>query len=158
MLDSMKSSIQCYVAIFALTMLSSCRGGAEGAADRPTCTPVSGILTFRGTPVAGATVTLHPETKGYGAFGISDYTGKFVLTTFKQADGVVPANYKISVRKLETTTTPIAGMDSPDYDPNAVETPAKDLLPVKYSQFTKSGLSVTVEKTPITDLKLDLVE
>jgi len=154
----MKNSFPfCLIAI-TLVALSGCSGGAEGVAEHPDCTPVSGIVTFKGAPVEGATVSLHPEAKGYGAFGISDRNGAFVLTTFDKGDGAVPANYKISVRKLEAAKTTAAGMDSPDYDPNVSEVPPKDLLPVKYSQFTKSGLTVNVGNTPITDLKLDLVE
>lgn len=102
-------------------------------------------------------MSLYPTGKGHGAFGISDDSGKFVLGTFGKGDGAVPGEYKISVKKLDASTSgaqPRQG--DPGYDPNPKPADPKHLLPEKFGDFTKSGLSATIGNTAISDLKVEL--
>ncbi|WLD11774.1 carboxypeptidase-like regulatory domain-containing protein [Planctellipticum variicoloris] len=141
----------------ALGLLTGCGGGAKIPKDRPVPTKVSGIVTLDGVPVEGATVTLHPTAKGYGAFGISDSSGKFALGTFGKGDGAVPGDYKISVKKLEVVAGGAQpGQDDPGYDPNPKAVVPKHLLPETYADFTKSGLSTKVGTEAMSDLKIEL--
>ncbi|HET6425855.1 MAG TPA: carboxypeptidase-like regulatory domain-containing protein [Planctomycetaceae bacterium] len=138
------------------TALAGC-GDSAPKVKHPDRTKVSGTVTLKGTPVEGATVTLHPVQKGNGAFGITDASGKFTVGTFEKTDGAVPGDYKISVRKLEAATggaQPAPG--DPGYDPAAKPTEPKHLLPAKYLDFNKSGLDVKVGTEPITNLELKL--
>lgn len=141
----------------AVGLVVGCGGGAAVPKDRPACTKVSGVVTLDGTPLEGATVTLHPNGKGHGAFGTSDASGQFVLETFVKGDGAVPGDYKISVKKVEGAaggTQPAPG--EPGYDPNPKPVVPKSLLPEKYADFTKSGLSVQVGTEAMSDLKIEL--
>ena len=136
--------------------LVGCGGGAGVPKDRPKTTPYSGILTMDGKPVEGASVTFHPKQGGHAATARTDAEGKFVLQTFVEGDGAVPAEYGISVIKLQNAKSTAVSMDDPKYDPNAKETPPAHLLPVAYSNFTKSGLSETVGAEPVVDKKLEI--
>jgi len=133
-------------------------GGSDKFKDaRPKTTPVSGTITMDGAPVEGATVTLHPTQGGSAATGVTDSSGHYSLMTFEKGDGAVPAEYKVSVRKLAPSTAgPQPGPDDPGYDPNPKEEPIKHLLPEKYAEFLKSGLSATIATEPKTDLNFDL--
>ncbi|HUQ69528.1 MAG TPA: carboxypeptidase-like regulatory domain-containing protein [Planctomycetaceae bacterium] len=140
----------------ALWMLG-CGGSGGKPVTHPATTPVSGTVTLKGTPVEGATVTLHPIQKGNGAFGVTDASGKYVLGTFETADGAVPGEYKVSIVKLSSTDggkQPAPG--EPGYDPNATPAAPKHLVPEKYTDFTKSGLSAKIDATPKTDLDFKL--
>lgn len=126
-------------------------------AARPKTTPVSGKVTLDGAPVEGATVTLHPTLGGNSATGMTDSSGQFKLMTFEKDDGAVPAEYKVSIRKLAASAAgPAPGPDDPGYDPNPKEEPPKHLLPEQYADFLKSGLSATISTEPKTDLNFDL--
>lgn len=144
--------------ILVTAALIGCAGDSgTGSAKRPACTKVSGIVTLNGDPVEGASVMLHPAAKGSPAMGITDFGGRFVLETFEKADGVVPGEYKITVRKMEAGTAPAAPKEGePQGGDGPKPTEPTNLLPVKYLEPEGSGLSVTVGKEPITALELKL--
>ncbi len=139
-------------------LIVGCGGGADGEPkDRPKRTPVSGSVTLKGSPVDGATVTFHPTSGGSAASGRTDSDGHFVLGTFAVDDGAIPTNYKVSIVKMEggiEAAQPAPG--DPGYDPYAKQPTPKHLIPEKYSNFIKSGLTADVTTTPITDLEFKL--
>lgn len=139
-------------------LISGC-GGSSEPADRPERTQVSGTVTYQGNPVDGAIITLLPDDPtAKGAYATTDSSGKFQLSTFGGNDGAVPGNYKVSVRKLESISAPQPNPGDPGYDPSAPEPEPKHLLPEKYADPHKSGLTVTVGQQPISDLKLELTD
>ncbi len=134
-----------------------CGGGADPEKGREPRTPVSGVVMHDGKPVEGATVMLHSNMGGKGATGVTNSSGAFKLGTYGADDGALPGEYKVSVRKLEAApTTKQPGPDEPGYDPNPKPFVPKHLLPEKYADFTKSGLTATVGKEAVTDLKFEL--
>lgn len=137
--------------------LFGCGGAGAEPKDRAARTPVSGILTLKGTPVEGAIVTLHPTQGGSAATGRTDAAGKFVLGTFSADDGAVPASYNVSVVKLDATASgPQPEPGEPGYNPDPKPVVPKHLLPEKYSNFAKSGLKQDVGAEPITNWELKL--
>lgn len=137
--------------------MSGCGGGGAEPKNRPQRTPVSGILTLKGTPVEGATVTLHPTQGGTAATGRTDASGKFVLGTFSADDGAVAASYNVSVVKLDATASaPQPAPGEPGYNPDPKPVAPKHLLPEKYANFVKSGLKQDVGAEPITNWELKL--
>jgi hypothetical protein len=84
--------------------------GCGGAAGRPIKT--EGLITLDGKPVAGATVTFHPEKeRGRAATGLTDEDGVFLLQTFVSGDGALPGDYKVTVIKTEALAAPPAAGD-----------------------------------------------
>jgi hypothetical protein len=132
-------------------------GGGPPDVKHPDRTKMSGTVMMNGAPVEGATVTLHPVQKGTAAFGITDASGKYVLGTFEKADGAIPGEYKVSIQKMSAEASgPQPSPGDPGYDPNAKSEPSKHLLPGKFADFTKSGLSANVTTTPNEALNFDL--
>lgn len=74
--------------------------GGAGGANKLTTHKVKGKVTLGGNPVAGASVTFSPKTKGVPpAMGLTDAQGIYILTTYDAGDGAVEGTYKVMVYK-----------------------------------------------------------
>ena len=63
--------------------------------------PVTGVITYRGKPVAQAEVTFFNAEKNRSAFGKTNDKGEYKLTTFSPNDGAVEGQHVVTVVKLE---------------------------------------------------------
>jgi len=63
----------------------------------PTLAPVSGTITLDGTPLPGATIRLIPTAGQRAAIGLTDDSGKYVLTTSQEGDGAAPGIYRVTI-------------------------------------------------------------
>jgi hypothetical protein len=70
--------------------------------DRPLTAPVRGQVTYRGRPVAGATVSFLCPGAPRPAIGTTDASGNYVLTTFEPNDGAVVGTHVVTVRQFST--------------------------------------------------------
>jgi len=133
-------------------------------AKTPATSSVTGVVTFNGTPLEGAQVTFfgegrpaagprprlghhHPvlprhraatRPKGHprhAALGIADAQGRFQLMTFGPGDGALPGEYVVVITKTEAGST----------DPNNPYAPVRSLIPERYGDRAKSGLTATVQ-------------
>src|SRR5262245_9551710 len=59
--------------------------------------PISGKITIDGAPLAGAGITLTPKEGGRPAFGETDESGTFHITTSKSGDGAMRGVYRVTV-------------------------------------------------------------
>jgi hypothetical protein len=125
-------------------------------------TPVRGVVTLEGTPVAGATVLFMPdgqdEARPASGFTLSD--GTFRLTTYRPDDGALAGKYRVLVQKTE------AAKDRGTAERSALER-AKDkredessqkhrkpALPETYARFDTTPLRCTVPVTGAVTLDL----
>jgi len=61
-----------------------------------------GLVTYDDKPLGGATVQFIPlDTRGQPALGVTDSNGVVRLTTYNPEDGVLPGDYKITVKKMK---------------------------------------------------------
>ncbi|ADB16662.1 hypothetical protein Psta_1988 [Pirellula staleyi DSM 6068] len=137
---------------------SGCGGSSqprpEGALDT---TPLVGKVTLQGTPVAGATVlTTHEDPSKPGGYATTDADGTFTLTTYVQGDGAVPGKHFVSVKKIAGGAATETEFNPDTYNPNGGQSQVAHELPVKYSEFSTSGLTVTVTTSGTTELNIDL--
>ncbi len=123
-----------------------------GCDANPKTYPLSGVVTLDGQKIAGATIVFVPVAPATEvASATSKDDGSFTATTFVSGDGCFPGQYKVKVYKYEGLPIPPAMAEPPkDYDPDnrVISPPPKNLLPVKYFDESKSGLSVTVNPQP----------
>jgi uncharacterized protein DUF6795 len=150
----------CVLACVALVVgLAGCGTTSDiGAAS------VSGTVTYNGSPVEGATVSFVPtDDAGKMAAGTTDAQGKFTLTTVQAGDGAVPGAYQVAVSKIEGGAA--AGETQTEEEAYAQAFPGsspekapevKDLLPAKYKDASKSGLTATVESGGGNDFPFEL--
>lgn len=146
--------------IFCLSLLylSLVCGTGCGHRDRgnlPDVYPVTGTVTMDGKPVADAVLSFQLMDGTRGAIGQTDSQGRYTLTTFHSEDGAVPGEYRISVMKFSTPPPDYPVRKSED-DENYIDFVPKNLLPKKYSDAQKSGLTATVDKERnVIDISLD---
>lgn len=148
-----------------LVTVAVCLSGCDSGPNNPDTYPVTGTVTYKGSPVEGATVVLTPVTAGLqGASGNTDADGNFELMTFSAGDGALPGEYKVRVFKYEIVAEPAAeeGEEmTPEEEEEAYtgeeddESASPNLLPAKYENAATSGISHTVTESPTT-LNIDL--
>jgi len=134
--------------------------------SKPPTYPVTGTVTWRGKPLAGAVITFVPTAAdGEAASAISDSEGKYALTTWEAGDGARPGQYRVKLSKQDRATVDPSKMvknltieeEQKIYVENKKPPPpAKSLIPSKYQDDQTSGLVHTVENKPTTfDIKME---
>ena len=132
------------------------RSDDQWTEDRPATVPAKGVLTYKGQGVEGATVILAPESTGPEAYGASAATGsggEFSLATFPPDEGAVPGRYRVGVTKFEAPQT---AEPAASHEEAATVAPPKALLPEKYADPAKSGLTIEIPEGGKTDIKIEL--
>jgi len=112
--------------LFLFALLTGC--GPNG----PRTYRIPGKLVYNdGSPVPGASVVLQTKVEGQtiSARGMAAPDGKFVLTTFKQDDGVVAGEHQVAVSPLPA--------------PDGAK-PVAPPVPIKYWDFGSSGMKTSV--------------
>lgn len=119
--------------LLSLAALSGC-GKSTGAGT----IPATGIVTFDGTPVEGASITFQPigSDAKLASQATTDAAGKFELSTYasggKFHPGIAPGQYAVSITKLDTASI------------RDTLSPPKNLLPAKYANPNSSMLKAEV--------------
>lgn len=125
--------------------------GCGGGSDAPPTAPVSGIVKYNGSPLAGAQVTFRGG--GHTGIGVTGPDGTYTLSTFGDGDGATLGEKQVTVTKRITVGGGSATGGSQTMEEAAAaaergETagPPKveSAVPEKYSDPTTSGLSYTV--------------
>lgn len=139
------------MSLLLLSLASCFVGCGEGKpAHIPDLVPYSVKITHNGSPVDGAKVILSPASGTFSAAGDTDANGVAVLKTEGQYEGVVPGEYMVSVTKYEIIKTDFGPVPSDpkeyaEYERKLKAQPKpKNLLPEKFSSFSKSGLKASV--------------
>lgn len=110
-------------------------GGDKADARRVPVYPVQGTITFRGQPVPGAVVTLHPTAPAEGVPSPRAQVGRdgsLRVSTYDGGDGAPAGEYIVTVKWFKLVG---AGND-------VVAGP--NVIPPKYSAPASSGLVVQV--------------
>jgi hypothetical protein len=135
--------------------------GCGSGTPLPETVPVTGVVSYQGNPVEGAQVVLNnTDPKGRPASGMTDVQGRFSLETYvdaaNKAKGAMPGMYKGTITKVEQSTMSseemmkAAGQNKP--------VGAKQLLPEKYGNLSKTDLNIEIKKGNNEPLKLDLTD
>jgi len=150
--------VRCAFVLAAAALLTAGCGGESF----PETYPVTGVVTFKGKPLAGADVQLVPSDPAVrSAGGTTDAEGKFSVTTYfnpqNQTEGAMAGEYAVTVSKIESREV------SADVEPTQAMAqmmkqggPPKNLVPKKYQAPNTSGFKVSVGETPPEPLKLEL--
>src|SRR5947209_3838508 len=114
--------------------------------------PVQGVVTLEGTPVAGATVLFMPDGQDEGrpATGFTSPDGTFRLTTFRPDDGALAGKYRVLVQKAEAAKDRSAAEQSAlerakaKREEEVAQKKRKPSLPEAYAKFETTPLRCTV--------------
>ena len=134
------------VLLVAAAILAGCSGPPS---DRPATYPVTGTVTYNGSPLADANLNFQLADGSGASVAKTDAQGKYSVQTFVSGDGARPGEYKVAITKFETIESDPNQVptDSEEYAPPSGDEqapPAKNLLPPKYADPNNSGLTATV--------------
>lgn len=94
----MKLSILKSVVVIPILFVFGCGGdGGPKPIEVQKTVPVSGIVTYKGKPLANASVIFHALDGKVAARGMSDGAGTFRLSTYSADDGAPVGTYKVTV-------------------------------------------------------------
>jgi len=135
--------------------------GCGDTTPKESTAPVSGVVTYNGTPVEGATVVFGADSgQPKSATAITDASGRFELSTYQKADGAIPGSYSVAISKIET----IPGMTE-DEEHEAISAgkevriaETKQVLPAKYGDSKKSGLKADVSADGANEFEFALTD
>lgn len=130
----------------------------------------SATLTYKGEPLAEATVTLVPQESGKrSAAGVTDASGVVHFTTLAGGDGAIPGSYKVTVTKTSESValkpavdfTDVEAMKKAETERNKAASltggaAPKDLLPTKYKLAESTPLKCDVQASGANKYKFEL--
>jgi hypothetical protein len=128
-------------ALLATVLLAGC--GSRGT----TTIPVRGEVLYNGQPMKEGTVVYLPKDSGEArqASGRIQSDGSFVLTTFTNADGVVPGEYNIVVYSYGAQAGNVPTRVELEAAHAAGRPQRQVIIPEKYTLPESSGLSDSVD-------------
>ena len=116
-------------------VLPGCGGGG------PTLAPVSGTVNYNGTPLAQGEISFHPADGRRPAYGkIQD--GKIVDVKTADDEGVIVGTCQVGVTSVEAAAD--------------MYTPSKSLIPQRYADPKKSGLTCEIKEGQTNEVELEL--
>jgi hypothetical protein len=129
-----------------------------GCGSAPVTIPIHGEVTFNGQPMTDGIVVYLPKAPGLArqASGRIMSDGKFELTTFKKADGVVPGEYDIVVYAYEAHPGEPKSREEHEAVAKAGGIKRGFVIPAKYVNPQTSGLSDSVNSDHSGFKKLEL--
>ncbi len=124
-------------------------GLAAGCGGGPSPVKVSGVLTVKGQPAEGVSVSFQPEDAGgKQAYANTAADGSFELTTTDPKDGALPGSYRVVVTfhqpyEVEAGASGMKAMMGGQAPPKKAAK-AKYAIPPQYGDFAKTPLKQTV--------------
>jgi hypothetical protein len=138
----------------------------HGCGTKPSVAPISGIVTFQGRPLVGATITTQPigansENPGSGSFGRTDDQGRFELELVTPAmKGAIIGEHRVLISpasspKAESQSNGSAAVEAAKWkdDPNGNRLAAGNSWP---AQFGDGSLRLQVPPEGAADVRFDL--
>jgi len=124
--------------------------------------PVSGKVTYKGTPLEKGSINFVPETPDGRPAGGQIENGRYSLTTLAPGDGALPGKYKVTILAQEADTAELqsiakGGQFHHDKAFLKANKTAKALVPSKYNLPETSGLTEEV-KAQSNSINFDLVD
>lgn len=121
----------------------------RGPARMPTV-PAGGVVTFRGKPVAKASVVFLHEGGSASAVGTTDADGRFALTTYSRDDGAPVGKYRMTVATVDTTEVE-PGVLAP-----LPATGGRAGVPANYANAATSGLTCEIPESGDKEIRIEL--
>lgn len=142
-------------------MLAALLGCSPADDGGPARVPASITVTYNGSPVEGASITLVPKAEGEAAYGMTDSSGVAQLSTRGENDGAIPGEYQVLISKTETKSADVK-IDSnevgamPSGADAMKQAETSHLVPEKYSAIGTTDLTATIAPDGENAVSFDL--
>jgi len=136
----------------SLLFLPGC-GGQKLPEGMPKPTPTTLTILQDGAPLEGALVSLFPMEAGsrWDGGGVTDSNGKAKMKTLGQYDGVVPGNYKVTVKKTFVPKPPEGLSSSEVREWLATAPPPTELVHKQFGTKETTPLDLKVDSSPVEE-------
>ena len=114
-----------------------------GGSGRPKLAPVTGVVNYNGEPLSEGMITFQPE-EGRSASGKIVDGAITEVTTFDPKDGAPVGTHIVTVSAIPNAEDMFADHTS--------------LIPLKYADPKKSGLSATIEAGASNHVEIELTD
>ena len=129
------TSARCLIFVVGtLTCVAICGCGARS--DQQPTAPVHGKISYKSKPVTTGTITFVPSKSGPTATGEIQKDGTYKLTSYAPDDGAVLGSHTVMIISMQDQANRL-----PE-DRNPLPPP---MIPMKYSNNERSGLTATVK-------------
>ena len=153
------------VLLVGMPLLLGCSGGSTA----PKTAKATGVVTYKGQPVAGATVTFTAPKSPQTGVGVTDDKGGFTIGTFGVSDGAILGDHIVTVAKrkgnvAQTEMKPedyaksMSGGTGGNSKPAMPGSDIKNELPKQYETTQESPLKAKVEVGAKNEFKFDLTD
>ena len=147
------------VLMAVVPLLLGCGGGATG----PKTAKATGVVTYKGQPVAGATVTFTAPKSPRTGVAVTNEKGEFAIGTFGASDGAVLGDHTVTIVKRQAVVQMkpedyMKNMSGGNSKPAIPGSEIKNELPEKYALSDKSPLKAKVESVANNQFKFDLTD
>lgn len=145
-----------------LVVAAGCSGrsGDRWRTMMPPTYPGSGSVTYKGKPLADATVLFHPaggiSTARRAAAGVTDSAGRFTLTTLKPGDGAVAGPFFVTVHKTVRVMPDAAKLLPNEFGERIDMAIEKPLIPERYFSTETSGFSAEIKPSGRNEFSFSL--
>jgi hypothetical protein len=127
--------------------------GCSSKDPGPELIPVTGVVLMDEQPLINADLIFIPveTTPGVGGQARTKESGEFAVTYSRGGEGLPAGNYRVAVSyRLMPDGTPVPEGDTTP----PIESPARETLPRKYSDYDQSELKATVSPGKPIELRL----
>ena len=141
--------------------------GCGGEPAGPKTAKATGVVTYKGQPVVGATVTFTAPKSPRTGVGVTDGKGGFMIGTFGAQDGAILGDHVVTVAKRlggaeqmkpEDYMKIMTGGPGGGSKPAIPGSDIKNELPEKYAATKDSPLKAKVEAGAKNEFKFDLTD
>lgn len=132
------------VVVIGVALFAGCDRGPEMG-------QVSGTVTYRGKPIQFGNVMLQPTAGGATSIGTIGSDGTFKMATEKYGEGTATGLNLVKVTSFEAQD-PSRNMEI------AIVGLGKSLIPVRYTSYGTSGLSLDVKPGENPPFNIELVD
>lgn len=143
------------IGLFMLFGMIGCSNQPIENPDWPKRFPAAGTVSYQGKTIEGAEVTFTNNAAGSTGTGKTDADGNFRLTTYVENDGVVSGEHVVSIRRVDVVDNTPADVDL-SAGGEAVPPTITWIIPEKFSNAAKSGLTATVSETEPNEFVFEL--
>ena len=131
-----------YLLVAALSLFAT--GCSDAAPPETAVHPARGSALFRGKPISGGAIYLHPVLSASQAVPKPHARvapdGTFQLSTYREHDGAPPGEYAVTVSwRVPANKQSADELKEEDWDQG------REQLPARYQDPQKSGLRVTIQ-------------
>jgi hypothetical protein len=138
--------------VFLICLCAGCSSNYSPQAEVFATVKAEGQLLFKGKPLPGFLVSLHPADGQRTASGVTDTEGRFTLGTNTLGDGAIVGNHKVSVVWQPPEDD---GLGSTVDDPRKLPKAPVQLPPALSSPDT-SQLTLDVPEGGSSQLKIEI--